>query len=97
MQGFRFARQDSVDTWVKPLRDGDWAVCFLNRARRPRPVAFDWRQQVVRDSVAHVALDARSTTYHLRNLWTGKGAGTTTQVFRATVPSHDVLMLRLRK
>src|SRR5215831_6344429 len=30
IQGFRYASNDSLDTWFRPLSNGDWAVCFLN-------------------------------------------------------------------
>ena len=28
VQGFKYAVQDSLETWLKPLKNGDWAVCF---------------------------------------------------------------------
>lgn len=28
VEGYRYRVQDSLETWVKPLSDGDWAVCF---------------------------------------------------------------------
>ena len=28
IQGFRYAKKDSLETWVKPLSNGDWAVAF---------------------------------------------------------------------
>jgi len=31
IQGFRYASKDSLETWIKPLKGGDWAIIFLNR------------------------------------------------------------------
>ncbi len=97
VQGFRLATKDSVDTWVKPLAGGDWALCFLNRGRQPRPVAFDWKTQPIHDDVARRDLAADRTRYKIRNLWTGREAGTTAKPFQAQVLGHDVVMLRLSK
>ncbi|MGI4886195.1 MAG: glycoside hydrolase family 27 protein [Janthinobacterium lividum] len=95
VQGFRLATKDSVDTWVKPLQGGDWAVCFLNRAKGARAAAFDWKTQPVHDEVAKRDLNADRTRYKIRNLWTGQAQGTTAQPFRAPVAGHDVVLLRL--
>ena len=97
VQGFRLAAKDSVETWVKPLAEGDWALCFLNRGRKPQSVAFDWKTQPIHDDVAKRDLAADHTRYKIRNLWTGRAAGTTAKPFRAEVPGHDVVMIRLSK
>ncbi len=97
VQGFRLAAKDSVETWVKPLAGGDWAICFLNRGKTARTATFDWQTQPIHDEVAKRDLAADRTRYKIRNLWTGREAGTTAKPFQATVPSHDVVMLRLSK
>jgi alpha-galactosidase len=97
IQGLKFAARDSVETWFKPLKDGDWAVCFLNRSWKPANVEFDWKNQQVHDDLSARDLNAGQTEYELVNLWTKAGAGTTKSMLKAVVPSHDVLMLRLHK
>jgi alpha-galactosidase len=95
VQGYQYAKIDSLETWLKPLKGGDWAVCFLNRSDKAQPVNFDWKKQPITDDLSKAVLDATKQTYALRNLWTAKDAGTTKTTLKAAVPPHDVLMLRL--
>ncbi|MFO7369693.1 MAG: glycoside hydrolase family 27 protein [Bacteroidales bacterium] len=97
IQGFKFAMKDSVETWFKPLANGDWAVCFLNRAKKPVGIEFDWKTQLVFDDLSKRELNAAQTEYDLVNLWTKAGSGNTKTALKAVVPGHDVLMLRLKK
>ncbi|SNR97369.1 glycoside hydrolase family 27 protein [Hymenobacter mucosus] len=97
VQGFKYASKDSVETWLKPLEGGKWAVTFLNRSRKPQTVGFDWKTTPVTDDLSKQELNAAKTTYKVRNLWTKKDAGTTKKAFAATVPAHDVVMLLLTK
>jgi alpha-galactosidase len=97
IQGFKYAAKDSFETWLKPLKGGDWAVAFLNRNSKPQQVDFDWQSQVINDTLSKATLDAKQTTYRIRNLWAKKDEGDTKKSFKATVPPHDVVMLRLYK
>lgn len=97
IQAFKLAAQDSMETWVKPLANGDWAVCFLNRAKKPGSIEFDWKAQRVYDELSKRDLNAAQTEYELVNLWTKASSGTTRAALKAVVPGHDVLMLRLKK
>ncbi|GAC1431234.1 MAG: hypothetical protein NVSMB7_07390 [Chitinophagaceae bacterium] len=97
VQGFRYADKDSLQTWLKPLQGGHWAVCFLNRAAVPKNISFDWKNNIITDSVSSQSLDAGKTVYKIKNVWTDKDAGTTNTILKAMVAPHDVLMLRLNK
>ncbi len=96
IQGFRYAVKDSVETWVKPLNGGNWAVSFLNRAKTPKTIDFDWGTPIA-DPVSKRTLDARATSYAVRNLWTKQDAGKTNQPLKAIVPAHDVLLVSLKQ
>jgi alpha-galactosidase len=96
VQALRYSDADSVEVWFKPLAGGDWAMVVLNAARTPRHVAFDWKNETVADSVSSRLTAFASTSYRLRNLWTGREAGTTDRPLAADVPARDVLMLRLK-
>ena len=95
IQGFRHSKKDSVETWFKPLKNGDWAVCFLNRSTKPQKIDFEWTDETINDTVFKKVLNANSSTYQLKNLWTNKIVGTTKKDFEATVPAQDVIMMRL--
>jgi alpha-galactosidase len=95
IQGLRYAVQDSLETWVKPLEHGKWAVCFLNQASGPEKVDFKWKDHVISDSLSGRVLDAQKARYEIRDLWKDKNMGTTGRALKVTVPSHDVLMVLL--
>jgi len=97
VQGLRYAINDSVQTWMKPLEGGDWAVCFLNTAAEPKAVAFDWKNNVVKDSLSNAELNANAHPYDIVDLWTNKAMGNTDKTLKASVPSQDVLMIYLSK
>ncbi|MCC8408574.1 glycoside hydrolase family 27 protein [Mucilaginibacter sp. UR6-1] len=95
VQGYRYSVKDSVETWLKPLKGGGWAVCFLNRNASAKEVSFDWQKEVITDSVSKLVLNAKSTTYAITDLWkTGKPASTK-KPFKRLIPSRDVVLLRL--
>lgn len=95
IQGFKFASADSVETWFKPLKDGDWALCFLNRTRVAKPIEFNWTQQNVVDDLNNLSANFAGIEYKIRNIWTRQDAGTTKKPLKTVLPGHDVLMLRL--
>jgi alpha-galactosidase len=98
VQALRHSVKDSIETWVKPLQQGDWAICFLNRSTRARTLFWNWQTGgAVRDTVSKRNLDANKEIFVLRDLWTGKERGSTKTPLNATVGGHDVLMLRLQK
>ncbi len=96
IQGFKFTDRDSLQVWFKPLQQGDWAVCFINRSNHDTPVNFNWKQTPVEDNLYHYTLN-NNIDYTLFDVWTGKSAGTTKKNLSAMLKSHDVLMFRLKK
>jgi alpha-galactosidase len=95
VQGLKYKSEDGFETWLKPLKGGDWAVCFLNRSAASKAIDFDWMKNVVSDDVSKRKLDATAETFKIKDVWTKKELGDTKKVLKAEVPSHDVLMLRL--
>ena len=95
IQGFRHAGPDSLETWYKPLKGGDWAVCFFNRGSKPLHIGHDWKKDVTHDDVAGLELNCARHTYSLRDVWKKTRIGTTADGLAATIAPHDVLMLRL--
>jgi alpha-galactosidase len=97
IQGFRYTNKDSVQTWFKPLADGDWAICIVNRSSVSKPIEFNWQAENVTDTIFNKNLDSKSITYKLRDLWSHKDVGNTKKPLKATIQPYDVLMLRLTK
>jgi len=97
IQGYQYAVKDSLETWLKPLKNGDWAVCFLNRSAKVQKLEFDWKKEIITDSLSKAVLDGQKQFYILKNLWTGKNTGTTKSPLRGEIPAHDVLIFRLHR
>jgi alpha-galactosidase len=98
VQGLKFNDNESgVETWIKPLKNGDWAICFLNKSEQKQKINFDWSKKYVADDISKKTLNTNEVTYSLRDLWTKKNLGTTKMHLNAEVPLHDVLMVRLVK
>jgi alpha-galactosidase len=97
MEGFRFQDQDSLEIWVRPLDNGDWAVCFLNRSHEPKTLNYNWKREVIKDTLFDRTMDANEHSYKVRNLWTGKDTGTTDDPLSAILDGHSVVMVRLEK
>ncbi len=97
IQGWRYSSKDSLETWFKPLGNGDWAVCFVNRSAQVQKINFDWKNENVNDTLSNRQLNSSTTTYKIMDVWMKKNSLTTAKPFAATVASHDVIMLRLMK
>ncbi len=97
MEGFKYKDADSMEVWVRPLENEDWAVCFLNRSSKPMRVNFNWKDELITDSLFNKTMNAKDHNYKIRNLWTKANSGDTQKPFSAALPSHDIIMLRLLK
>lgn len=95
IQGLKYSSEAGLETWFKPLAGGDWAVCFLNRSAEAKNIDFDWAKNMVNDDFAKRKLDASTETFKIRDIWAKKDLGTTKKALKTSVPSHDVLMMRL--
>jgi alpha-galactosidase len=94
-EGYKYKTIDSVEVYVKPLSNNNWAVCFLNRSHEPKTINYDWHKEIITDTLSHENLDATKTDYQLRDLWKRNAAGDTKKPLKASIAVHDVLMLKL--
>lgn len=97
IQGFKQSAADSLEVWYKPLENGDWAVCFLNRDAVDKEISYNWKEKNIVDDFAKRETKFNKNKYEIRDLWKHENLGTTEKTLNAVVPSHDVLMLRLSK
>lgn len=97
IQAFKYSAKDEIEIWFKPLLNGDWAMCVLNRGKETQKISFDWKKENVVDSVFNKEASFTKNSYELKDLWTKKNLGSTKKVLNAEIPSRDVLMLRLIK
>lgn len=97
IQAFKHSVKDSVETWYKPLSNGDWAVCFLNRSIKSKRIIHNWGNEIIKDSVFGDELNAKTNTYAIINLWTKQPSANTSYQLNETLLPHDVLFIRLNR
>jgi alpha-galactosidase len=100
VQGLKYSDNDNgVEVWIKPLINGDWAVCFLNKSEQKQTIDFDWSQKDISDDIFQPkrTLDTEHFVYAIKDVWTKKTLGDTRKKLVAEIGLHDVLMVRLVK
>jgi alpha-galactosidase len=85
IQGHRVRRDGDSEVWSKPLQDGSRAVLLFNRGTQAMTIAAKWT-----DLGYPPAMSAE-----VRDLWAQQSIGRTNAAFSATVPPHDVVMVRI--
>lgn len=97
IQGFKHAEDGGVHTWLKPLANGKWAVCFLNRGSHDVTLHVDWTTFNVTDALSNQSLQTKETTYTIRDIWQHKDLGNTHKqtTTTLTLPGHDVFCVVL--
>ncbi len=88
---------DSLEVWVKPLKNNEIAVCFLNRTHVSRKLKLNWTNLKISDELSGLDVHFDKQVYNLRDLWLKKDVGTTAKQIEQDIPSHDVFVLKLTK
>jgi len=84
-QARRVRDDGDLEVWARELADGSRAVALLNRGPSPAPITVTWTE------IGYpVSLGAR-----VHDLWEHRDLPRATGRFTATVPSHDVVMVRI--
>jgi alpha-galactosidase len=84
-QAIKVSETDSVEVFLKPLLDGDWGICILNRNERPKQLKFTWDDfDIHPESLASV-----------RDLWKHKNIKHTKKAMKVHIEAHDVKVYRL--
>jgi alpha-galactosidase len=96
-QGFRFINEGGVEIWIKPLSGDDWALIFVNMKDVPVELNFNWQREHMGDNSLSRSIEVNKYTYLIRDLFKKQDIGTTKTNLKATIPSHDCLMVRLKR
>ena len=83
-QGYRIAQEGPFEIWMKPLADGSKAVGLFNRQRSTEQVTV---------KLSQLGIDRQAS---VRDLWLKKDLGSVTGEYSAYVPSHGVVLVRIR-
>jgi alpha-galactosidase len=86
LQGRRVKRDGDYEVWAKQLSDGSRAVALLNRGKAEGRITVSWNEIGYPD---HLAAS-------VRDLWAKQDLGKQTGSFSASVPSHGVVMLKIK-
>jgi len=82
--GHRVALDDDVEVWARDMEDGTKAVGLFNRGEELATVVAKW---------SDLGLQGKRI---VRDLWRQKDLGTYEGEFKADVPRHGVVLVRLR-
>jgi alpha-galactosidase len=92
---FLWANTNGIEAWIKPLADGGYAVCFLNRSMHSASLNFSWPQTATDpDYKKTYSIDG---TYSVFDVWNNKALGTTKDNITSSIKGQDVLFVLLRK
>ena len=83
-QGYRIAQEGPFEIWMKPLADGSKAVGLFNRQRSTEQMTV---------KLSQLGIDGQAS---VRDLWLKKDLGSVTGEYSAYVPSHGVVLVRIR-
>lgn len=95
VQGFKHSSVNGLETWYKPLDNGEWAVCYLNRSKEDVALNINWNTINITDELSSRSINGATTQYTIKDIWAHKEIGTTKKEMKTVVKTHDVVMLRL--
>ena len=91
---FLWTKVNGVEVWLKPLKDHNYAVCFLNRTKDPITIDFNWSQTAKDpDFAKSYSIDGKYTAY---DIWNNKDLGSTQNNLKTTIAGHDVVFVTLK-
>lgn len=94
IQCFLWKKTNGIEVWVKPLSDGSYAVCFLNRSGSAKKIDFDPNGTFTDPDFGKAyTIDRQFATY---DIWSEK-KGIVGENIKATIAGHDVLFVLLQK
>ena len=94
IQAQKWLDHGDLEVFAKPLENGDLAIMFLNRSDASKAVKHVWKDDYLKDDIFKTEIYFDKQAYTWKNLWTG-AKGDTKGAFTATIPAHDVVVLRL--
>ncbi len=86
-EGWRFRAEPGREIWVRELSGGDWAVMVLNTGAVAAELEVDF---------GHGWWFLGKDACTVRDIWAKQDVGTTKQVFKKHLESHDAAFLRLK-
>ena len=85
-QGFKIYDDWNFEIWQKPLLNGEIAICLFNREKSSKTHIVDWKKTKIKGFKG---------AYTITNVWNNKQLGKTDKNQEFTIPSRDVILLKL--
>jgi alpha-galactosidase len=82
-QGSIIIDKNDYQVYMKPLSHGDTSICLFNRGDATKDVIVNWGELKI------------GNDFKLRDVWKHANVGTTATAFKASIPKHDVVVLKL--
>nr|WP_321452676.1 glycoside hydrolase family 27 protein [uncultured Carboxylicivirga sp.] len=95
IQAYCHSDEGKTEIWAKPMADGEWAFAIVNMSEEPVEINHDWAWHPVKDDLSGRELSVDHIEYTIRDLYNHKDLGSTKKNLKATIPGHDVLMIRM--
>ncbi|MFW5761443.1 MAG: glycoside hydrolase family 27 protein [Cyclobacteriaceae bacterium] len=86
-QGKKVRDDGDLEVWSKELHDGSRAVVLFNRSETIEEIGFEWSE---------IGLP-QELEFTVRDLWKHQNVGKYTGSYKADVPSHGVVMIKIMK
>ncbi|GAB4042885.1 hypothetical protein [Spirosoma litoris] len=89
--------ENGIQTWIKPLEDGSFAVGLFNVGdfgKTPESY-FRWGDETAKSFIMDFTKVGLKGAYRLRNVWRQKDVGIFTGSFKTEIRHHGVVLLRM--
>jgi alpha-galactosidase len=93
---FKMMLPDSLELWVKPLKNNELALCFFNRSGAAKKIQLNWKDLQISDTQSGLDLHFDKQIFALRDVWTKKDMGSTDKNLERELASRDILVFRLK-
>ena len=92
---FKITIPDSLEVWIKPMKNKQLVLCFFNRTGIARNLDFKWKDMVIGNKSSGFEVHFDKQAFLIRDLWLKKDLGMTSGNFKRTLASHDVVVVKL--
>jgi alpha-galactosidase len=92
---FKMSMPDSLELWIKPLKNNELALCFFNRTGSAKNLNLNWSDLNISDSLSGLDIHFDQQKFKLRDVWLKTETGLSDKKLQREIASHDVLVFRL--
>ncbi len=95
ISAFKMEMPDSLEMWVKPLKNNELVICFLNRTGSSKKIDMDWKDFNISDALSGLEVHFDNQYFSLRDIWIKKDAGKTDKKLVREIATHEVIVFKM--